>query len=546
VTNSLRRYWVAWMSVGALTLLFSIALAKMASGNELLLAYPFITDDGFDWIYQGFSLSSRITSVSVPTLPVLRDPGFVLVNALDYYFNLNGVFLILIQSLSFFVVQAVIIDVLETFALSLRIILSFLSISVFSVLNYFRLFILADSLAVALLCLSTWALIHFFLKQKRKFYILAILFGIVGALTQTYACIPLLIGLSLILIFDIYENKRWIRQSIALVLTVFTIAFLKIIWRTLIEHESTPQSFSLIKLNLQMTSFYLNVWCISFFPLAPFLLPLVIRKNQIEYKLLKPFLFLASTTICFMMLTFFYQWKEARFTFIYFPVVICTLILAILFFKGAKLFLNKTFCFFVLVISFVSGMIIIPKNMWQPQINGLSLNPKNSWLAQALYTEPNQRLTFSEKIVTVPAGYGNYPSNIINCYINLKQRTVGGFLTLKNSQIDEFQLVKDSSVYGFIEKITKYNEKIFIEGWAADVNKKRPGLSIRCFYKNNPVAVEPINIQRPDVNNTLRLKKNIKTGFEIVIDNTNASPNIFVEIQDGTLRKLNLINQDGK
>jgi hypothetical protein len=549
VKNSLNRYWVAWMSVGALTLLLSIALAKMSSGKELLLAYPFISDDGFDWIYQGFSFSSRINTVNVPILPVLRDPGFVLVNAIDYFLNLNGSFVILIQSLSFFIVQAVILDVLETFAFSLRIVLSFLSISVFSILNFFRLFILADSMAVAFLCLSTWALIHFFLNQKRKFYFWGIFFGVVGALTQTYACIPLLIGLSLILIFDIHENKDWLRSSISLVISVLTIFSLKTIWSSAIEHESTPQSFSLIKLNLQMLGFYLNLWCISFIPLAPFLLPLVIKKNQIEYKFLKPFLFLATTTICFMILTFFYQWKEARFTFIYFPVVILTLIFTILFFKGTMLHFSKTFCFFVLSISFVSGMVITPKDMWQPQMNGLSLDPQNSWLAQAFYTDPNQRLTLTKRIVTVPTGYGTYPSNIINCYINLKQSIEGGFLTSKNSQLkklDEFQLVKDSSVYGFIEKITKDNEKIYISGWAADVNQKKPVLSIRCFYKNNPIAVEPINLQRPDVNNALRLKKNVKAGFELVIDNRNGSPDIFVEVQDGTLRNLNLINQDGK
>lgn len=533
------RKWL-WLILGTVTLAYGLLLVRLTGGNDFFNSYPFITDDGFDWLYQGLSLSARLAGQAVPPLPVLRDPGFVLVTALDTVLRTKGLLVLLTLAASLFAANAFLLLILERCAVSRAVSLALLVITLASPLFYFRLFVLSDPLAVALMCGSAWAMVLYLLSNGRRHLVLSAAFAITGALTQTYAAIPFLCGAAIATFARRKQRGEWKWPLVALLVSAVLIGFLKMAWKTALPHESQPKTFGLLQPSLDMWNFYLDLWTLTFAPLAPVLLVAVLRWRLQGSPRASAVLFLASVVAVFAGLTFVYQWREARFTFIYYPLV--PMLLGVLSGPGnGRLKLSLTAASLAsAVLVLTLGWVWLPANPWEPKLETLAFAPERSWAVLALHAKPVDRMSLAAPQARISDDLSPYAKRIHREYLLLKSRLDGGILTPDMAAAKAWSNLdfrSPPSPCGYLEQIEPREGKLVLRGWAADT-AGRVAVCVRAYADGIPVGIGVCNIARPDVVRAFNLPDRLKPGFQLEVPARGAQLRLVAELPDGTCSEL--------
>jgi hypothetical protein len=218
-----------------------------------------------------------------------------------------------------------------------------------------------------------------FLKDKHQYYYwLSIFLALVSGLTQSYTFIPYFIFSFYLYIYQFKKYKIYIGS---IIFPVIGFILITLFWRNFINHLMTPENFTLLKFSSTNKDFYKIVWPLFLWPLF---LPIAIGIPFL-WRWISPFstllipLLLTSTLL--MILSFFYQWQESRFTFYVWPWL---LILTLQSIEPSRKLL------FICIGCLVLSSFIVPNNYWQPSRNDISLST-NNWIYQYFASDSMHR-----------------------------------------------------------------------------------------------------------------------------------------------------------
>lgn len=368
-------------------------------GAGLVSSYPGIEYDGFDWVTQGLYVRELLDGhVGFPML-FLRSPVFVLVTALDALCGSTGRVVLATLCLAHGISLLALLSIWRRLGVSGRIQAALFAMAVLSPYAYFRGYILADPVAIAGMLVSARCMLVWFQEEKEGAFTAAAATGLVAGLTQLYGLLPFLAGAALSWI----EQRRAKRPSwphMGLTAGVLVLGGLILAgWNAAIPHEDVPTQFGLLRPSLAMADFYANVWTWY----DAFLLPVALAGLLLLWH--RPFRapspavrFLLATTALFVALLFFYQSEEARFSWYYFPLLLClaAAVLARLenLGRGTIAGLAVTTSLVVLV---GQSLLVSPPDYWQPRIADARLNPAQTWLAVFVRARPVDRLDLAAR-----------------------------------------------------------------------------------------------------------------------------------------------------
>lgn len=403
-------------AIPALIGLFHFWLMLGMSDGNLFNSYPYISDDGFDWITQGLALNQLVTGADTTPWPVLRSPVFVLITLIDQIFGSRGIVVMLVQSVAVAGLASLAISFTRSrgfgsFTAILVGLATYLAIS-----SYFHIWILSDSLASCLMAFSAVASIRCLdayqnasdgaLPARSTWAGPIALAGLAG-LTQTYGLIPILViggtytGGAIIGL----QSRRVILPAVGLAVVSAVIVFGgKMLWEALIPHNRVPAQFGLLKFDFAMLSFYREVWPLYFGAMVPTVL--VTTYYRIRYGEWPRFSTLALAAVClaFAVLSVLYHWADARFTFIYFTLAWLTLVsfaspTAPASSEAPPPDARRPFTDGVVtaalsataIASICAGIFLTPANYWEPKLGDIRISLHDSWINAARREPPRDR-----------------------------------------------------------------------------------------------------------------------------------------------------------
>ena len=360
------------------------------SHSQVLNHYPFISPDGYEWYTNGLYYLERSWHhrENLPILPVLRPPVYVALNTLDFLIFESGIVLGATQALSIFFTYYFCLILYRQFRAnsdkesSIHLWCLALAITLLPI-NFFRPYILSDSLTVCLSLGSVILLSRFFEDQKYFSLALASMTATLAALTQTYGYIPFFIFLSIYAIGkrSIITYSKFLIYLIALSLPIFTYIIVHYLWRQTLPHLMTPDNFILLSFSLKNWSFYQLIWPLYFWPILTSLaIALLLIKNKRWLFGGPPTLYLV--VLIFATLCFFYQWKDSRFTYYFWP---WALILFLSILPRLNVVLKS-----VLLLPFIASIFIFPLNPWHPDAQSIKLSYR-SWAYEYFTSKPINR-----------------------------------------------------------------------------------------------------------------------------------------------------------
>ena len=335
-------------------------------GKDILGSYSAITVDGFDFILTGRAIASGV----IVELPVLRNPLFTLISAIDYLIGGIGIAFAFTIGLSLILQYVAISKLIKFYGLSKSISTSILVIFFFNPIHFLDLYILSDSISLSIMMFGIATMI---MKKSNTSEILGVFLIIISALGQFYTLFGLLFlfvnnriqGMTLInYMKQFLKNKN-------IYLTAILLAFYLLIrksWTTLIDHKSVPSNFSLLEISFKMFDFYLNTWIVLFIPFIIVILGITFNQNQKLVYFIKTKFFDSGFIISLFLgiLLFFYQWKESRFSYL---LVIFIIINLILFFHNLKITRSiEIYVIFIAILTLVFSVLWSPKDNWQPRV----------------------------------------------------------------------------------------------------------------------------------------------------------------------------------
>lgn len=389
---------------------------------NLIQSYPYISNDGFDWYTEGAYLAKIITQQqfsNIP-LPVLRPPFFVFICAIDVLLGEKGLFISFIYGLSILISFIYLVRLYELIALKQKIEKSSFSLYIIfigitlSPLNFVRTYLLSDAITICLSILSVYFLFKYQIFKNKKVLFTAIIFTILASITQTYGALPFLICASIFIFYNFKVFKE-IRNLLFAIVSVLIIHFLLIyLWRNFLPHNSTPDNFNLLKLQLSMFSFYARTWTFYFLPFIVFLFwhGLSTFFTVLRYSYILP---LSVTVFCISVLDFLYQWPDSRFTYILWPWI---LIIFSLFLSSYNITNKIIFC---LLFSF--SVLIVPSTYWAPTLTDSRISLSKTWFSEFFngqYTERNITIGgIDENSSKFYLSADGYLRSVLNFYSNL-------------------------------------------------------------------------------------------------------------------------------
>ena len=92
---------------------------------------------------------------------------------------------------------------------------------------------------------------------------------------------------------------------------------------------------------------------------------------------------------------------------------------------------------------------------------------------------------------------------------------------------------------GHVDLMTWSNDRLLLQGWAADIAARKPARSVQVFVnQQNAGAVVPSN-DRPDVSKALGISTSSPFGFKANVPaNARAGVKVFAEMYDGSFAEL--------
>jgi len=361
-------------------LIFGVAFGfkfYLLCNGDVLNHYPLISPDGFDWYTEGTYLFKGFFVENLPSLPVLRPPFFVFITFLDYLAGSRGLILAILFSLSIVMTYFFMLWIIDKgrvdknkdtwFLFPLAI-----SITIYPI-NFIKGYLLSDSIAVCLSLFSVFILIKYFDENKTYLLVISSLIALFAGLTQTYALLPYSIFIVMRLI-NVYKTNKL--NSLVLITNLFFIfvvfIFLSYFWRHILNHDSTPQNFELLKLGFGMLGFYLNTWGYYFMPFAISFFAIKCHNNK---PIKTQFVLLSSAAVTFILgfMCFIYQWPESRFTYYFWPWALIAFFLLMKPVDEGKA--SVLLGALMLFMTFLS-----PDSPWQPSLKSLSFNYHKPWV----------------------------------------------------------------------------------------------------------------------------------------------------------------------
>lgn len=368
------------------SILFGFQFIYLANG-DVVNHYPYISPDGFDWYMEGVYITKLMGGATLPELPVLRPPTFVFVTAADYIAGSQGLILAAILGLATFCTYFFALKIIDSAYGGAKnnswyIVPLAIGTTIYS-LNFFKPFLLADSLSVALSLASVFLLIKYQAVSKAYLLVLSVAVAVIAGMTQTYALIPHLILCSLGVLLHFRANKsQAIKYLVAIIAVSFLFISLTALWRWALPHSTTPKNFDLLKLSAEMFGFYVNAWGYYFFPFILFFI--LYRRYQLTID--PSNLVVASSAVIvllFAMLCFFYQWPEARFTYYLWPWLL------ILFFSSIRIQTIKgAYLISTLMLVLV---VLVPANYWAPSWQSIRVSVSRNWVGNYFSASPVDR-----------------------------------------------------------------------------------------------------------------------------------------------------------
>lgn len=376
------------LAVFLFSLFFGVQFVILANG-DVINNYPYISPDGFDWYMEGVYFTKLLSGAILPELPVLRPPLFVFVTAIDYLAGGGG------WVLAFFLCTTVFF----TYYLSLKIIDSTylgkiksknhwfivpLAIgTTFYPLNFFKPYLLADSLAVALSLASVLLLVKYYTKEKFHFLVLSIIVSVLSGMTQTYGLIPYILSCSVGFLLHIQSNKS---KAVIFIIAIFIVSVLFIsltsLWRWVLPHATTPHNFDLLKVSTDMLGFYISTWGYYF---LPFILFFFFIRRIIMVWNISSFVKFSSLLVVLVsaLLCFLYQWPDARFTYYFWPWFMILLFSSIHLETIKGVYLMPTLMLLLIV--------IVPSNYWAPTWQSVRFSILKNWVVDYFDASPIDR-----------------------------------------------------------------------------------------------------------------------------------------------------------
>jgi hypothetical protein len=419
-------------------LAYALLLGRLL-GGDLLNSYPFVTDDGFDWVYQGHALYERAAGLSAPALYVLRDPVFVFVSAVDAALQAQGAAIIFALAISFLATGVVLLSAASFYRVPVLVSGCIVLIILFTPLNFFRLWVLADPVAVAISTASAFAMVHYLRRRSRRSLAGAAVLAVVGGMTQTYAAIPFFVGIFVAALASARSREHRLETAVAFVTVGACLVVLKLAWIAALPHEIRPTTFALLRPSFAMARFYANVWTLSFGPLLPLVVGAVYSWYRGGRHFPAEILFLSGTVFAFAFLSFIYQHPEARFTFLYLPIVL--LLLTALASPGpagsahhheARRRAAASAGSVLSLVLILLQLGITPRDQWEPKVRTAAWRPAQSWVGQAWFAQPQDRFGLGAPGVegafsraTLPRGMTPYAARIVDDYFALRRRQEG-------------------------------------------------------------------------------------------------------------------------
>jgi len=195
-----------------------------------------------------------------------------------------------------------------------------------------------------------------------------------------------------------------------------------------------------------MTRFYATVWSLVYAPLLPLSGTALLSWFRGGRRFSAEVLFLGTTVCVFAFLSFFYAWAEARFTFIYQPIVFLLLLAFSSRDASAKVptparpwrFADAAaLCSAVLV---AGSVAITPLAYYGAPT--LGWRPRNSWLLETWFARPVNRFELDPvqsgsmySHATLPA-FGPYARRIVSSYLALRTRQEARQLSANTSDVN--------------------------------------------------------------------------------------------------------------
>jgi hypothetical protein len=426
------------------------------SGGNALNNYQFLSSDGVDWVVEGHFLWESIKDRQFPfELHVLRPPVYVIFTTLDAMLGGRGYVLSLISALSILITIYYSLKFIENKNHSLFVYLVTFILLILSPINYFRLFFQADPLATALSLAASWYVYKAIsVGGVRRDYIVACILTTLAALTQTYGLIAptIVFGMHTIITWYFPLIKRLRaegkifpldkalkqgvlqsgRKSFVIVVAILSFCILKLSWINLVPHQSTPTNFGWLRFNFEMIQFYWATWGYYLSPIIFLIFGMCFWKkirNYVSSDVVTQIM--GVVVIVFMVLLFLYNWKDARFTYYFWPFLVIIFVRLSLVFKEKSRILNL--CFLTLGSSFIllQTFHYYPQSYLSPNINNLNITAvkkTQSIIGRFKVSTPVDRLSLQKtcgdkvsicKDVKIPQGATAYRTKTFATYLKL-------------------------------------------------------------------------------------------------------------------------------
>lgn len=390
-------------------------MSRIADGN-FFNSYPYISDDGFDWVTQGVALNQMMTGVDSSTWPVLRSPIFVMLTSIDHILGSNGYVIMFTQSASVAAIAALVIHFALRQGFGTLISLLLGSATYLAMSSYFHLWLLSDSLASCLMAYSAVSTIYCLeaydeakaqSPSGRVSWITPLVFAVLAGLTQTYGLVAMLVvcGTYFAASFLGLHSNKVRAPAISLAVIGLVLVFgIKATWAGAIPHGMEPNQFSLLKFDLSMLGFYRELWPLFFGAMVPTAITAAFFK--LRHAALPTVQQLALVAIClaFAMLCMLYQWEDARFTFIYMPIAWLALVALCGKFalkaggeatQSTRVNHDRGILTGAIaasaVVSITMGLAFAPASYWQPKLAETRIAFSQSWINAALRESPRDR-----------------------------------------------------------------------------------------------------------------------------------------------------------
>ena len=359
-------------------MLFSIAFGLkqiLLADGDVIKHFPGIGYDGLDWYTEGaFFVNWLVADPPLP-LPMLRPPIFVLVCALDNFLGHAGYVLGVVNGACIFISYFFLKKIVKALKINSQISsLYALPIAIgitLHPLNYFKTYIsFSDNLATTLSIVAFYYFLQYWSSGARsqKTLLISLTIYLISGLTQTYGLMSLLIGTAIFTLTHRDQHKLYIPALLGSIATVLLYLAIKQYWATLLPHETTAYNFGLLKLNLNMLSFYINTWTIFFFTLP--LILILTTKNGLKEALRPLAITVPLTALTILTLAFFYQMSEARYTSFALPWILATICIAIDI-KKLKIIIAS--------ILIALPIVAVPANYWIPTIQSVRIHESYRW-----------------------------------------------------------------------------------------------------------------------------------------------------------------------